>query len=107
MDRYAKMLGAAQGGLTSAAMVTAMAAAALQFVPEPSRAAIPWWGYIVIFVLAAVVCVVFPALSTYLAPANKPADLPQTIDVPVNVPVRLEQAGEAVTASVPAKSLGA
>ncbi len=96
MDKFAKAIGAASGGVTAFAGVSALAAIFLTFVPEATRADIPWWGYVVIISLAAFFCIVFPALQTYLAPANTPQDLPAKIDVPVNVPVDIEKVGDTV-----------
>ena len=94
MDKFAKAIGAAQGGVTAAAGITAMAAAAIAMMPPNVAAGMPWWGYLAIFMAAAVVCVLFPVLGAYLAPANTPQSLPAKIDVPVNVPVNLTDDGK-------------
>lgn len=85
MDKFAKAIGAAQGGLTSAAAVVATAAIFLQFIP--STVVIPFWGYVLLIMLAIIFCVLFPAMSAYLAPANAPPQVGDTI--PVTIPAKV------------------
>lgn len=68
MENIQKMIGAAHGGLVSGSIVTAGIVGTI----VPTGTSLPWWGYLVIWIAANVVTCLFPALATYLAPANQP-----------------------------------
>ncbi len=96
MDKIAKAIGAAQGGATSAATVVAAAAVFMQFLP-PS-VTVPWWGYIIMILLAMLFCMLPPFIGAYLAPQNAPPVVGDTIPATTPAKVVAAPAGSPMTA---------
>ena len=66
MEGISKAIGGATGGAAGGAII---GTAIMPFLP----AGTPWWGYIAAFSAAVLVPAIAAALTTYVAPANKPS----------------------------------
>lgn len=100
MDKIAKAIGAAQGGMTSATAVIATALVFVQMLPPETH--VPWWGYILFILLAMIFCIGMPFIGAYLAPANSPPVVGDVIAATTPAKVSAAPAGTPITGTEPA-----